>query len=179
LIQLSLFSVNPMCKIKLQKHILMIWTPSRLHIHPHVVDPVEASSLWTQCGKLQKHIRIWTLSRSHTSLHVLDPVEPLSLWIQCGKLWKHILIWTMSRSHTSIYMCLIQLSLFSVNPKWKIAEAYTNHLDTVKITYIHMCLIQLRPLLSEPNVWKIVEAYTNLDTVKITYILHVFDLVKD
>ncbi len=67
LIQLSLFSVNPMWKIKLQKHILVIWTPSRLHIHPHVVDPVEVSSFWTQCGKLQKHILIWTLSRSHTS----------------------------------------------------------------------------------------------------------------
>ncbi len=25
-----------------------------------------------------------------------------------------------------------------MNPMWKIAEAYTNDLDTVKIAYIHM-----------------------------------------
>ncbi len=150
LIVLSLFSVNPMLKIA-EAYTNDLDTVKIAYIYLHVLDPVEAFSFWTQCGKLRKHILIWTMSRSHTSTCAWSNWAS-SLWIQCGKLWKHILIWTRSRSHTSIYMCLIQLSLFSVNPMWKIAEAYTNDLDTVKIAYIHMYLIQLRPLLSEPNV---------------------------
>jgi hypothetical protein len=54
---------------------------------------------------------------------------------------------------------------------WKIAEAYTNDLDTVKIAYIYLHVLDpVEPLLCEP-MWKIAEAYTNdLDTVKIAYI---------
>jgi hypothetical protein len=53
---------------------------------------------------------------------------------------------------TYIYLCLIQLSLFFVNPVWKIVEAYTN-LDNVKITYIYLDVLDpVEPLLCEPNV---------------------------
>ncbi len=64
------------------------------------------------------------------------------------KMWKHL---DICCAH--IYMCLIQLSLFSVNPMWKIAEAYTNDLDTVKIAYIYLHVLDpVEPLLCEPNV---------------------------